>query len=188
MRPLPAIHATFLACAALAALAGCRYRAGFLIPAGVESVHVEVVSNETFWKEAAKTDNLDTAVPLAAPRPAFTMELELTERIKNEIVRRTPLKLARAKNADSVLRAAIVDVKPRTRFTDGADALLAQRVTILVDFVWRDRRNGRVLAERKGVTRATDFVVGRGEGLTHAARKNFEHIAERIVESMQEGF
>ena len=170
------------------ALPGCRYQAGFLIPAGVESIHVEVAANETFWREAAKTDNLDTAVPLAEPRPAFTMEAELTERIKNEIVRRTPLRLAHKANADSVLRTTIVSVTPETRFRDSEDELLAQRVSILVDFVWIDRRSGRALAEGKGLTRATDFVVDRGENFTTAARKNFDYIAKMIVERMQEGF
>jgi len=173
---------------AVLALAGCQYRAGFLMPTGVESVHVEVTANETFWREAAKTDNLDTAAPLAEPRPAFVMEAELTGRLKNEIVRRTPLRLSHESSADSVLRTTIVSVTPETRFRDSRDELLAQRVAVLVDFVWIDRRSGRVLAEGKGLTRPTDFVVDRGENFTTAARKNFDYIAEMIVERMQEGF
>jgi len=173
---------------AAAALAGCGYHAGFLIPADVKSVHVEVAANETFWREAAKTDNLDPAAPLAEPRPAFVMEAELTERIKNEIVRQTPLRLSHRNSADSILTTTILSVKPETRFRDARDELLAQRVAVIVNFVWIDRRSGKTLAEGKGLTRPTDFVVDRGENFTTAARKNFNFIAKMIVERMQQGF
>lgn len=158
------------------------------MPPDVRSIHVHVVTNETFWREAAKTDNLDTAVAPATPRPAYTMELELTERLKNEIVRHTPLKLANEDKADSVLMARIVEVKPKTLFTDAEDELLAQRVTIKVDFVWTDARSGRKIAQGNGISRPTTFVTARGENFTTAARKSFDHIAERIVEGMQQGF
>lgn len=168
--------------------AGCRYQAGALIPAGVRSVHVEVIRNDTVWREAFKADNLDTAMPPATPRPAFTMELDLTTQLKNEVVRRTPLKLAGRKTADSILKASIVAVAPKSRFRDAEDQVLAQRVSIRVDFEWVERATGRVMAEGKGVSRPTDFVTHRGENFTTAARKSFGHIAKQIVERMQEGF
>ena len=177
-----------LVCLGAVWLSGCAYRSGFLIPAGVDSIHIQVVSNETFWREAVKTDNLPTNQALATPRPATTMEVDLTERLKNEIVRRTPLKLARHNEADSLMMASIVDVDPKTLLTDAADEILAQRVTIRVDFKWTDLRNGRVLAKGRGVSRPTDFIVERNENFTTAVRKSFDYIAEQIVEQMQEGF
>ena len=169
-------------------LTGCGYHAGFLIPADVRSVHVRVAVNETFWREAVKTDHLETDQPLPAPRPAYTMEIDLTERLKNEIVRRTPLKIVSEDAADTVLSASITDVKPNVLLRDASDDVLAQRVTIRVDFAWTDRHTGRVLARGKGIARPTDSLTVRGEGLTSASRKSFDHIAERIVEQMQEGF
>lgn len=171
-----------------ALVCGCNYRAGFLIPADVKSVHVEVVANETFWHEAVKTDNVPTASPLPAPRPAYPMEVDLTERIKNEIVRRTRLKLTNREKADSVLRASISGVKPSVLMRDAADDVLAQRITIAVNFTWTDRRNGRVLAQRTGIARPTDYLAARKESFTTAARKSFGYVAEQIVEGMQEGF
>lgn len=171
-----------------AALPGCGYRAGFLIPADIKSVHVEVVANETFWREAMKADNIGTRVQLPLPQPPYPMEVELTERIKNEIVRRTPLKLTSYEKADSVLKASITDVKPKVLIRDAADEVAAQTVTVKVDFAWKDRRNGRILAQGTGLSRPTDYIVGRGESLTTAARKGFDYIAEMIVERMQEGF
>ena len=188
MRGCNALAVFVLAGIGGALLPGCGYKAGWLIPPEVRSVHVKVMTNETFWREAVKTDNLPTAAPPATPWPAYTMEVELTERLKNEIVRRTPLKLADEKAADSVLETSIVAVKAKTLFTDAADGLLGQRVTVQVDFAWVDRRSGRVIAKGSRVSRPTVFVVARGESFTTAARRSFDYIAERIVEGMQEGF
>jgi len=166
---------------------GCGYRAGFLIPADVRSVHVRVATNRTWWREAVKVDNLSSGMQLPV-RPSYPMEVELSERLKNEIVRRTPLALAGEEDADSILTACITEVKPRVLMRDAADEVFAERVTIRVDFVWEDRRSGRVLARGTGLSRPTDFVVPRGETFTTAARKSFDYLAEQIVEKMQEGF
>ncbi len=177
-----------LAGSALALLHGCGYRAGFLIPADIGSVHVSVVRNETFWREAVKVDNLSPPALQTTSRPPFAMELDLTERLKNEIVRRTPLVLAGQEDADSILSTSITDVKPRVLVRDASDNVLAERVSITVGFVWKDRRSGRVLAQGSGLARPTDFLVPRGESLTTATRKSFDYVAEQIVERMQEEF
>lgn len=169
-------------------MAGCRYQAGFLIPADVHSVHVKVASNETFWHEALKTDNRATDAALPVARPAYTMEIDLTERVKNEIVRRTPLKLANERSADTILAVSITRVEPQVLLRDAQDDVLSERVTINVGFTWTDRRNGRVLAKAAGLSRPTDFNVARAESFTTATRKSFDHLAQMIVERMQERF
>jgi len=176
------------ACVALAAGAGCGYRAGFLIPPDVRSVHIEVAANETFWREATKTDNLDTGAALPAPRPAYPMVADLTEAIQREVMRRTPLKISHTSDADSVLSATITDVNLRARRRDGADNLVVGEVDLSVDFVWTDRRSGRVIAQRTGIRRPTEYYVRQGETFTTAARRSMDYIAEMIVEAMQEGF
>jgi hypothetical protein len=169
-------------------LGGCGYHAGFLIPADVHSIHVRVVGNDTFWHEAVKSDNLPGAGEPASSRPAYTMELDLTERIKNEVVRRTPLTIAPEERADSILEATIRKVQPTVLVRDVYDNVSAENVTIVVDFTWKDRRTGRVHAEGRNISRPTTFTVGRGETFTSATRTSFDFIAEQIVERMQEGF
>lgn len=196
--PLTICPGTLLAAAGLF-LGGCGYQAGFLIPADVHSVCVHMAGNETFWHEGEKTDNLtQTGLPqaearqqvedLSVTRPAYTMEVDLTERLKNEVVRRTPLKLAPESEADSVLTATIKKVSLLTLLRDVNDNVLSQRVTIAVDFTWRDRRSGRVLAEGRAVSRPTDFLTSRGETFSTAERTSFDFVAVQIVEHMQEGF
>ncbi len=178
--------AAVLLCAA--ALVGCGYSAGFLIPADIKSVHIRVADNETFWREAKKTDNIDTALPQPGPLPAYMMESDLTERLKNELIRRTPLRVVDADRADSVLTATITAVEPHVLMRDANDNVLAERADIKVSFTWQERRSGRVLASGTGLSRPTDYVVPRGENFTMAARRSFDYIARQIVERMQEGF
>jgi hypothetical protein len=182
-----------VACAALLAAAGlfsggCGYQAGFLIPADVHSIHVRVVGNDTFWHEAVKVDNLQGTGEPSSTRPAYTMELELTDRLKNEVVRLTPLRIASEDRADSILEATIHSVQPMVIARDANDNVSLAQVTISVDFVWRDRRTSRVYKQVKGVTRPTTYTLARGESFTSATRTSFDYIAEQIVEQMQEGF
>ena len=172
----------------LCGLSGCGYRSGYLMPSDIETVAIRVTSNETFWREAVKEDNMESPMLAATPRPAFPMELDLSERIKDEIVRRTPLRLSSKDGADSVLTASITSVKPSVILRDASDGVLAERVTVSVDFVWRSVPDGRVIARMHGVSRPTDFLVARGENFTTATRKSFDYIAKLIVEQMQVGF
>jgi hypothetical protein len=169
-------------------LSGCGYHAGSLIPADVHSVGIRVAQNETFWHEAVKVDNLPQGQPLPVPRPAYTMEVEFTEQLKDEVVRRTPLKVLPEEKADTVLITRITKITPTVLVRDANDNVLAERVAISVDFTWQDRRSGRVIAEGKGVTRPTDYMTARGETFTTAARTNFYYISLQIVEQMQESF
>ena len=180
------LRVALLLCAAM--LAGCGYRAGFLIPSDIKSVHIRVADNEAYWREAKKTDNIDTALPQPGPLPAYTMESDLTDRIKDELLRATPLRVVDEDRADSILTATITAVQPRVLWRDANDDVLSGRVEIKVSFTWTERRSGRVLASGTGLSRATDYVVPRGESFTMAARRSFDFIARQIVERMQEGF
>jgi hypothetical protein len=183
----PIARGAWLAAAGLF-LSGCGYHSGFLIPADVHTIHVRVVGNDTFWHEAVKSDNLPGSGTPSSTRPAYTMELELTERIKNEVVRRTPLKIAAEEQADSILEATIRKVEPSVLVRDVNNNVSLGSVTISVDFTWRDRRTGRIYAEGKNITRPTAFAVTRGETFTSATRMSFDYIADEIVEHMQESF
>ncbi len=167
---------------------GCGYRSGWLIPPEVETINIEVAANETFWRDARKSDNLVAMGFATAPQPAYPMTVALTEEIKNEVVRRTPLRHVREEDAESSLKATITDVRLNVLDRDAADNVVSARVEVVVDFVWTDTRNGRILARESGISRPTDYHLRQGENFTTAARREFEFIAERIVEAMQEDF
>lgn len=171
----------------LALAAGCGYKAGFLMPPEIRTVNVEVVANRTFWREAAKVDALQANAPAAA-RPGRPMAVDLTECIRREIVRRTPLRLADQGTADSVLTATIRSVELSVFNRDGQDNVVVAESEVVVDFTWKDLRTGRILAERDGLRRPTRFYARQGESFTTAAEGSFDYLAEQIVEAMQQRF
>ena len=167
----------------------CGYRTGFLIPADIRTIHVRMPANETFWREAVKRDNLegdtDSAILL---QPSQTIEVDLAERLKNEIVRQTPLRIVDEDRADSILKTTITRLEPTVLIRNSEDEALSQRVTVQVDFQWVERRSGRVIASGSGVARPTDYNAARGEDFTMATRKSFDFIARQIIELMREDF
>jgi len=174
---------------AVALLSGCGYKTGFLIPADVHTVNVAVSENRSGWREAWKVDNLSpTPSPAPGARPAYTMEVELSESLKNEVVRRTPLRLADADKADTVLSTVITAVNVAVQVRDGQDNVTSERISVTLDFTWRDRRTGRVLAEGKGLQRPADFELPQGETPSTAFRRSFDRLAELVVDQMQEPF
>jgi Lipopolysaccharide-assembly len=175
--------------ASMLIIAGCAgYQVGTLIPADIESVNVMIVGNNTFWRFSEKVQNLSPTRTESSPRPAHPMTVTLTRRISEEIVRRTHLKLKNGETADSILEARILDVDHKTIQRDGKDNLTRGEMSIVVEFTWRDRRTGRVIASRGGISRATEYNLDQNESTTTAAGRSFYYIAERIVEGMQEGF
>lgn len=155
----------FFALAGLLALAGCGYRSGTLIPPHVESVHVKMFDNETFRRE---------------------LEIPLTRAVKDEVARRTNLRLAPAGVADSTISGAITRVRARAIVYDQADEVLTQDITVHVRFEWRDAR-GRLLASST-VSETAQRFAPRDETQADAIQAAMQDLAERIVEAMQEGF
>jgi hypothetical protein len=195
------IRAVLVLALCLGLAAGCciGYRAGFLIPADIHSVHVRMPENETFWREAIRRDNVEVdtdSVVLAQSdtdsvvllQPSQTIEVDLAERLKNEIVRQTPLRLADEDRADSILKTTITRLEPSVLIRNPEDEVLSERVTVQVDFQWVERRSGRVIAAGSGIARPTDYNAARGENFTMATRKSFDFIARQIIELMREDF
>lgn len=169
-------------------IGGCGYKSGFLIPANVQTVHVQMPRNETFWREAVKRDNLEVDTDSVVLQPSQTIEVDLAERLKNEILRRTPLQLGDEDRADTVLKTTITNLQPSVLIRNPEDEVLAQRVTVQVDFEWVERRTGRIIASGAGVMRPTDYNAARGEDFTMAVRRSFDFVAKQIVELMREDF
>ena len=145
--------------------AGCGYTAGPLTPKGIRTVYVPIFGNETFQRG---------------------LEVELTEAVKREVLIRTNLRLAdSAETSDSVLEGSIVDFKERVLARDAADVLLTKRVTVVVNFEWRDSRTNRTLASARGLTRPADMLRVREETVATATQESLRDLAELIVRAME---
>lgn len=155
-------------CAGLLALStGCGYRSGTLIPPDVRTVHVEMFDNETFRHE---------------------MEIPLSRAIKEEIARRTNLRIVPRQRADTVLSGAIRRVDAPVTAYDQADEIAIQRVAVQVRFEWRRRATGEVIASADALAESVRLLAARGETQATAAEDAFRDLARAIVERMQEDF
>ena len=151
----------------LAVLPGCGYQAGSLITPDVQSVHVQVFDNRDFRHE---------------------IEVPLTEAVKNEITRRTHLKIRGPDTADTVLRGTIKKVSASVTAYDTDDEVFSQSVTVRVEFEWRRRDNDQLLASASDLGSSAQLLALRGETQGTATSETFRDLAELIVERMEEDF
>ncbi len=103
------------------------------------------------------------AVPMFANSTMHTgVEAEVTEALIKELQRSTPLRVTSTDGADSVLVGVVRDVQMRRLSLDRRTGLVQEvAVQITVDFEWTDRRNGKRLTSRQGLSTADTFVAAR---------------------------
>ena len=162
------IAAGFMIMAALLFTAGCGYTGESLYPSGIQTVAVPIWKNDTFRHQ---------------------LGFRLTEAIDKNIESRTPYRLASMKHADTVLRGKIVQVQ-ETLLSNSFETNLPQetQVTIVVDFTWRDLRNGKILSERKEFARSANTIPQIGQQLADAEQTAMEKLARAVVAQMQKSF
>ena len=93
---------------------------------------------------------------------------------------------ARKKDADTILTGQIVDVQENVltnRF--GTDLPRESELTVVVNFVWKDQRSGKILVERKAFNRSATEIPQLGERVTDAEQLAIERLATAIVDQMQ---
>jgi len=158
----------------LTALCGCStvkkimtlgYTSKPLGPADVRSVHLPVFDNRTFRRG---------------------LEFQLTEAIKTELLHKSDLRIVDRDVADTELTGEIVDVRENVLLEDLNDDVVETSITVTVDVIWRDRRSGRVLLDRRGVSDTAELIALRGENVGTATEEAFRDLAERIVELLEE--
>ncbi len=162
------IAAGLLMTVALLLTGGCGYTGQSLYPSGIQTVAVPIWKNNTFRHQ---------------------LGFRLTEAIDKNIESRTPYRLASIKHADTVLRGKIVQVQ-ETLLSSSFETNLPQetQVTIVVDFTWRDLRNGKILSERKEFARSANTIPQIGQQLADAEQTAMEKLARAVVAQMQKSF
>ncbi len=161
-----------LAAAALAWLSGCGYLVGNGFGPEIRSVAVPIFQNDTYRRN---------------------IEFQLTEAVQKEIQNRTPFRLAKEADADTILIGRITqarkDVLGETRFDDPRELQL----TLLVRVTWEDRRSGQVLAEHEmpvapeliPVVGQAEFAPEVGHSLATATQDSVNRLARKIVNMME---
>lgn len=146
-------------------VAGCGYSTKPLYMTSVKTVTVPIFGNKTFRRE---------------------WEFRLTEAIDKNIEYRTPFKVSSRDHADTILSGEIVDIQEDVltrRF--GISLPRETQVTIVVNFIWKDLRTGKVLLERKAFAKAATEIPQIGERVADAEQWAVERLAAAIVDQMQ---
>jgi len=146
-------------------LVGCGYSSKPLYRQSISTVAVPVFSNKTYRRE---------------------WEMRLTEALDKQIESRTPYKIADKSTADSVITGTIVDIHEDvlTRRT-GFNLPRETQLTVVIDFVWKDARSGRIIVERKNFNRSATEIPQTGERVTDAEQSAVERLAAAIVDQLQ---
>lgn len=149
--------------AALLLFSSCGYTTRSLFPEGIESVAVEIVGNETFYRE---------------------IETQLTRELTREIRERSPYRLAHLRKADAVLSGRILGVIRPTLVENAVDLVSEQAVIVSAEMVLTDRRTSEEL-QRFRVANRAEFIVERGETLETAFAESIHDLAEEILNELQ---
>jgi len=156
----------------LASVAACNYNVGNGYPAEIRSVYVPIFKNETYRRG---------------------IEFQLTEAVHKQIQQRTPFRLVHEPLADTRLTGCIRDVRKRvlgeTKFDDPRELEL----TLVVDIVWEDVRNGGVLYEgTMSLGPAEAHLVSQaqlapevGQSLATAYQTAIDRLSRQIVDKME---
>lgn len=153
------------------AILGCQHtdpRAGYttrsLYDEGIKSVEVRMFATKEFRRG---------------------LEFELTEALVKRIPLDTPYKVLKG-DADSVLEGKIVAVRQGVLSDEFQTGLPAEKQQqLVVDFVWKDRRSGKILAEGQGMRVVAEYTPPTGEDFFVGEQELMDKMARKIISQMR---
>ncbi len=139
------------------------------------------------WKSLYRGDVRTVAVPIFTNKTFHRgVEFRLTQAVSQQLEAQSPYRVAAREQADTVLEGEITRVRLRTLSeAPGAVTPQEQLYTLKVNFVWKDLRSGKVLAERKDFEQAAPYYPTLGEGQFTGEQQNLERLALAIVQELQ---
>ena len=149
----------------LALITGCGYTTKSLINRNINSIYIPIFGNDTFRSG---------------------IEFDLTTALKDEIMTKTKLRIAKKENADTILTGGIVVFSEGVMSSNAKDNIVESSVAISVNVALMDRRTGRGLASMNGLTDSAAYVVPRGENINTATEECLAGLAEKIVSQLEE--
>lgn len=163
-------------------------RAGLAVAASIGGDQKTAGKTDKYpWHSLYREDVRTVAVPIFTNRTYVRgLEMQLTKAIGNYMESATPYKIVPREKAETILEGEIVAVSGTTISTDRVSALPQEEmVTVTVNFVWKDLRNGQILTQRKEFKQTTMYYPTLGEGLYVGTQLNAERLAMAIVQSLQ---
>ena len=148
-----------LGCLSAAMLSGCGY--------SQSNTYDGKRQGKYEWHSLYREDIKTVAVPIFTNR-SFTrgVEFQLTKAIINYMESTTPYKVVAREQADTILEGEITEVKGGMISTDTHSTLPQEEmITVSVNFVWKDLRTGRVLAQQRNFQQSSHVLPDAGREL-----------------------
>jgi len=153
-------------------MSGCGYVVGGPYSEHIRTVHVPTFTNETFRRG---------------------YETQLTEAVHKQIQLRTPYRLTKGNGADSRLTGRIINIDKRVENQNKYDDPRELELSIAIELVWEDLRNGQILAQQRVPLNAqttnlivnTSFAPEPGQSLATASQDALNQIARQVVGLME---
>ena len=155
---------TFMLCL-FVLISGCGYTTKSLISRNINSVYIPIFGNDTFRSG---------------------LEFDLTTALKEEILSKTKLRIAKKNGADTILTGKIIRVDEGVITSNARDNIIENRVTITVNIALADRRTGRELMLTDSLSNTAEYIVTRGENINTATQECLAGLAEMIVYQLEE--
>ncbi len=146
-------------CLGLLCCAGCGYTAGFTLPEGIETIHVKVFENKTFYRG---------------------LDFDITQALKREILARTDLKVVREKEADVVFSGTVNKVEEFVLREDTNDMPQEMQIKLTISAVVKDRA-GKVVFQENNLSRVVSYVIVIGEDERLARARALREVADELV-------
>lgn len=117
------------------------------------------------------------------------LEFELAEALVKQIEADTPYKVLKGAQADTVLDGQIKAVR-QSVLADlyQSDLPAEKQQQLVVSFVWKDRRTGRILAEGQDVRVAAEYNPPVGETFFTGEQELMDKMARKIVNQMRQSW
>jgi hypothetical protein len=160
--------------------AGCGYSQG-----GDGRKHASVAGYQ--WRSVYRDDVKTVAVPIFHNRSFRRgVEFSLSKAVVNQLEANTPYKVAPRERADTILEGEITDIAVRTISEDSRVAVPQEQLYIIrVNFIWKDLRTGKILAQRRRFEQSAPYYPTLGEGQYIGAQQNVDRLALAIVQELQ---
>ena len=118
----------------------------------------------------------------------------LTEAVVKEIDLKTPFKVVRLNNADSILTGKIVQETKRVKVENFTDDTRELDIAFLVEVTWLNRRREPILqpgrvqvpAELLEIGQSAPLIPEAGQSLAVSQQQAINRLAEQIVATMEE--
>jgi hypothetical protein len=139
------------------------------------------------WRSLYRDDVRTVAVPIFTNRSFRRgVEFSLTKAVINQLEAQSPYKVVPRERADTVLEGEIAAVDIKT-ISSSPDSGIPQEqlYRVIINFVWKDLRSGRILVERRGYEQTAPYYPTLGEGQFVGSQQNVERLALAIVQELQ---